>query len=154
MKVKDDPSCTSELFALACGPSCAAFSVDSCTVNGVKFIVHDHDLRRSTQNSGISTPNPSGGMYYGLLEEIIELEYIPFKVVLFKVKWFDTNNNGRIKRCTYRNNITQIMTDRVSFELQHKQHKSFTLISRVNVVMSRPSKILIIERFGTRISSW
>lgn len=116
MKVKDDPSCTSELFALACGPSCAAFSADSCTVNGVKFIVHDRDLRRSTQNSGISTPNPSGGMYYGQLEEIIELEYIPFKVVLFKVKWFDTNNNGRIKRCTYRNNITQIMTDRVSFE--------------------------------------
>ena len=101
---------------MACGPACTAVSVDSCVVNGVKFIVHDRDLRRSTQNSGISTPNPSGGMYYGQLEEILEFLYVPFKVVLFKVKWFDTNNEGRIKRCTYRNNITQIMTDRVSFQ--------------------------------------
>ncbi|PWA72180.1 hypothetical protein CTI12_AA272820 [Artemisia annua] len=93
LKVKNDPSCTSELFALACGPSCTAVSVDSCIVNGVKFNVHDRDLRRSTQNSGISTPNPSGGMYYGQLEEIPEFEYIPFKVVLFKVKWFNTNND-------------------------------------------------------------
>ncbi|PWA88122.1 hypothetical protein CTI12_AA123200 [Artemisia annua] len=117
LKVKNDPSCTSELFALACGPSYTAVLVDSCVVNGVKFNVHNRDLRRSTQNSGISTPNPSGGMYYGQLEEILEFEYIPFKVVLFKVKWFDTNNLGaRIKRCTHRNNITKIMTDRVAFE--------------------------------------
>ena len=101
---------------MACGPSYTAVLVDSCVVNGVKFNVHNRDLRRSTQNSGISTPNPSGGMYYGQLEEILEFEYIPFKVVLFKVKWFDTNNDGRIKRCTYRNNIIQIMTDRVAFE--------------------------------------
>ncbi|PWA76826.1 hypothetical protein CTI12_AA229420 [Artemisia annua] len=156
---KNDPSCTTELFALACGPSCTAVSVNSCIVNGVKFIVHDRDLRRSTQNSGISTPNPCGGMFYGQLEEILELLYIPFNfivhdrdlrrstqnsgistpnpcggmfygqleeilellyipfnVVLFKVKWFDTNNDGRIKRCTHRNNITQIMADRVAFE--------------------------------------
>ena len=82
----------------------------------MKFIVHDRDLRRSTQNSGISTPNPRGGMFYGQLEEILELLYIPFNVVLFKVKWFNTNNDGRIKRCTHRNNITQIMADRVAFE--------------------------------------
>ncbi|PWA37480.1 hypothetical protein CTI12_AA590070 [Artemisia annua] len=79
LKVKNDPSCTSELFALACGPSYTAVLVDSCVVNGVKFNVHNRDLRRSTQNSGISTPNPSGGMYYGQLEEILEFEYIPFK---------------------------------------------------------------------------
>lgn len=101
---------------MACGPSITAASVNSCIVNGVKFVVHDRDLRRSTQNSGISTPNPSGGMYYGQLEEILELFYIPLSVLLFKVKWFNTNNDGRIKRCTHRNNITQIMTDRVAFE--------------------------------------
>ena len=101
---------------MACGPSCTAVSVNSCIVNGVKFIVHDRDLRRSTQNSGISTPNPSGGIYYGQLEEILELLYIPFNVVLFKVKWFNNNDDGHIKRCTHRNNITQIMTDRVLFE--------------------------------------
>lgn len=82
----------------------------------MKFTVHDRDLRRSTQNSGISTPNPDGGMHYGQLEEILEFSYISFNVVLFKVKWFDTNNTNRLKRCTYRNNITQIMTDRVSFQ--------------------------------------
>ncbi|PWA69599.1 ionotropic glutamate receptor, metazoa, Periplasmic binding protein-like I [Artemisia annua] len=34
LKVKNDPSCTSELFALACGPSYTAVLVDSCVVNG------------------------------------------------------------------------------------------------------------------------
>ncbi|GKD54628.1 hypothetical protein Tco_1288015 [Tanacetum coccineum] len=33
--IKNDPSCTNELFALACGPSSTPISVNSCVVNGV-----------------------------------------------------------------------------------------------------------------------
>ncbi|GKB01984.1 hypothetical protein Tco_0830028 [Tanacetum coccineum] len=36
-----------------------------------------------------------GEMYYGQLQEILEFSYLSFKVVLFRVKWFDTSNEGR-----------------------------------------------------------
>ncbi|GJU14449.1 retrotransposon gag domain, retroviral aspartyl protease [Tanacetum coccineum] len=49
---------SSELFALACGPSHTLISVNSCVVNGVRFVVHSRDERRTTQNSGICLPGP------------------------------------------------------------------------------------------------
>ncbi|PWA61334.1 phospholipase-like protein [Artemisia annua] len=104
LKVKNDPTYTSELFALACGPSYNALSVNSCVVNGLKFILHNCDLRRSTQNSGISTPNPRGAMYCSQLKEILEFSHIPFKVVLFKVKWRnfrDTNKDVLFRRTCF-----------------------------------------------------
>ncbi|GKF13767.1 RNA-directed DNA polymerase, eukaryota [Tanacetum coccineum] len=51
------------------------------------------------------------------LEEILEFSYMPFKVVLFRVKWFDTSNEGRkIKHFVIRNNITQIWAHEESFK--------------------------------------
>nr|GEY48712.1 hypothetical protein [Tanacetum cinerariifolium] len=55
---------SSELFALACGPSQTPISVNSYVVNGVRFVVHSRDERRTTQNSGICSPGPEGEMYY------------------------------------------------------------------------------------------
>nr|GEY68126.1 hypothetical protein [Tanacetum cinerariifolium] len=55
---------SSELFALACGPSQTPISVNSCVVNGVRFVVHSRDECRTTQNSGICSPGPDGEMYY------------------------------------------------------------------------------------------
>ncbi|GJY26757.1 hypothetical protein Tco_0401483 [Tanacetum coccineum] len=48
--VDNDPgvSATSELFALACGPTPTPISVNSCVVNGVRFVVHSRDERRKT----------------------------------------------------------------------------------------------------------
>ncbi|PWA79884.1 hypothetical protein CTI12_AA202260 [Artemisia annua] len=85
-----DPRCTPDLFALACGPLSTATSINSCVVNGVKFVVHSRDVKRTTQNSGICSPGEKPGeMYYGQLEDILEFSYTQFKVVLFRVKWFD-----------------------------------------------------------------
>nr|GFB78031.1 hypothetical protein [Tanacetum cinerariifolium] len=56
------PSC--DLFALACGPSQTPISVNSCVVNGVRFVVHSRDERHTTQNSGICSPGPDEEMYY------------------------------------------------------------------------------------------
>nr|GFB63947.1 proton-dependent oligopeptide transporter family [Tanacetum cinerariifolium] len=96
--VDNDPGVneSSELFALACGPSQTPISVNSCVVNGVRFVVHSRDERRTTQNSGICSPGPDGEMYYGQLEQILEFLYFSFKTILFRVKWFDTSNKGRI----------------------------------------------------------
>ncbi|GJV26770.1 hypothetical protein Tco_1383218 [Tanacetum coccineum] len=51
--IDKDPgvSASSELFALACGPTPTPISV-----NGVRFVVHSRDERRTTQNNGICLP--------------------------------------------------------------------------------------------------
>ncbi|GKD50722.1 hypothetical protein Tco_1279698 [Tanacetum coccineum] len=86
--IDKDPgvSVSGELFALACGPTSSPISVNSCVVNGVRFVVHSRDERRTTQNNGICSPGEKDGeMYYGQLEEILEFLYMSFKVVLFRV---------------------------------------------------------------------
>nr|GEZ11580.1 hypothetical protein [Tanacetum cinerariifolium] len=76
--MENDPWCSpeSELFSLACGPESNANSYAACVVNSVKFLVHDRDIHRTTHNSGVATPGPNGEMFYGQLEEILELTYI------------------------------------------------------------------------------
>nr|GEZ65958.1 hypothetical protein [Tanacetum cinerariifolium] len=110
--VDKDPcvSACSELFALACGPTPTPISVNSYVVNDVRFIVHSRDECRITQNSGICSPGGKDReMYSGQLQEILEFSYLLFKVVFFRVKWFDTRNKGRIvQHYVIRNNMTQI----------------------------------------------
>ncbi|GJR16032.1 reverse transcriptase domain-containing protein [Tanacetum coccineum] len=69
-------------------------------------------------NSGICSPGGKDGeMYYGQLQEILEFLYLSFKVVLFRVKWFDTSNEGRkVKHLVLRNNMTQILTKGEAFK--------------------------------------
>nr|GFB31232.1 hypothetical protein [Tanacetum cinerariifolium] len=55
-------------------------------------------------------------MYYGQLEEILEFSYMSFNTVLFRVKWFDISNKGRVKHLVIRNNITQILASGESFK--------------------------------------
>ena len=66
-------------------------------VNGYRFHTEKHGSKRATYNSGVFTTAEYGD-YYGILEEIIEIEYpaLPLKrCVLFKCKWFDpTMNRG------------------------------------------------------------
>ncbi|GKB10412.1 hypothetical protein Tco_0844335 [Tanacetum coccineum] len=116
----NDPgvSATNELFALSSGPTPTPILVNSCVVNGVRFVMHNRDERRTTQNSDIFSPGGKDGeMYYGHLQEIIEFSYLSFKVVLFRVKWFDTSNEGRkVKHLVVRNNMTQILTKGEAFK--------------------------------------
>ncbi|GJU74598.1 hypothetical protein Tco_1266003 [Tanacetum coccineum] len=131
--INKDPcvSESGELFALACGPTPSPISVNSCVVNGVKFVIHSRDKHRTTQNSGICSPGEKDGeMYYGQLEEILEFSYMSFKVVLFRVKWFDTSNEGRkIKRFVIRNNITQIWAHEDDHDVIHFDNSSDLALS-------------------------
>nr|GEX53258.1 hypothetical protein [Tanacetum cinerariifolium] len=87
-------------------------------VNGVRFVVHSHHELHTTHNSDVCSPDDKDEeMYYGQLEEILEFSYMSFKVVLFRVKWFDTSNEGRkVKRFVIRNNMTQIQANDESFK--------------------------------------
>ncbi|GJX40293.1 hypothetical protein Tco_0255283 [Tanacetum coccineum] len=50
-------------------------------VNGVRFVVHSRDERRTTPNNGICSPDGNDGeMYYGQLQEILEFSYLSFKL--------------------------------------------------------------------------
>nr|GEW47376.1 hypothetical protein [Tanacetum cinerariifolium] len=60
-------STTSELFALACVPTWIPISVNSCVVDGVRYVVHSHDKGRTTQNSDICSP--------GLTEKCIMVSF-------------------------------------------------------------------------------
>ncbi|PWA95315.1 hypothetical protein CTI12_AA050410 [Artemisia annua] len=107
----NDPRCTPDLFALACGPLSTATSINSCVVNGVNFVVHSRDVKRTTQNSGICSPGEKPGeMYYGQLEDILEFSYTQFKVVLFRVKWFnlDKRVDGNTSLARFGEQVDQI----------------------------------------------
>ncbi|GJU43730.1 hypothetical protein Tco_1200996 [Tanacetum coccineum] len=65
-------STTSELFALACEPTWTPISINSCVVDGVRYVVHSRDECRTTLNSGICLLRPDGEMYYGQLQEFLE----------------------------------------------------------------------------------
>nr|GEV99147.1 reverse transcriptase domain-containing protein [Tanacetum cinerariifolium] len=82
-------SASSELFALACGLTPTSISVNSCIVNGVRFVMHSHDERRTTTNSDICSPG-------GKDEEI--------------------NEGRKVKHLVLRNNMTQIWAKGESFK--------------------------------------
>ncbi|XP_052625778.1 uncharacterized protein LOC111885117 [Lactuca sativa] len=89
------PECTNELKALAYGPL-NAYSYTACIVHGVRFVVYDHELRRTTQNSGVFTLGEDGTPFYGQFTEIIQLNYLSgYSVVLFRCKWFNTSGKRR-----------------------------------------------------------
>ena len=93
LQVAEPSRCSLELFALANGPAIHANSYSVCIVNGVRFVVHSRDIRRTTQNSGVSTYGVDGYTFYGQLEEILELNYVSgCNVVLFRCKWFNSSN--------------------------------------------------------------
>ncbi|GJS29930.1 reverse transcriptase domain-containing protein [Tanacetum coccineum] len=130
--VDKDPcvSTSNELFALACRPTPTPISVNSCVVNGVRFVVHSRDERYTTQNSGICSASEDGEMYYGQLEEILQFSYMSFKIVLFRVKWVDISNKGRkVKHFVIRNNITQILVNEDDPDVIHFDNSSDLALS-------------------------
>ena len=54
-------------------------------LNGLKFRTKDYEANRKTQNSGVSVAIEGGITYYGVLTDIIELNYSKkLQYVLFK----------------------------------------------------------------------
>ncbi|PKU70513.1 hypothetical protein MA16_Dca026113 [Dendrobium catenatum] len=64
-----------------------------CIVNGVMFLINQRDIRRVTQNSGVSVQGShkvESINFYGVLTDVVNLSYNDgTHVVLFKCKWFD-----------------------------------------------------------------
>lgn len=94
-----------ELRALARGPNPVGKRYRGFIINGFRFHVKNCETRRRTQNSGVvitaqtssfasrSDNNPIIGdvTYYGVLKDVIELEYFTGKkIVLFECDWVST----------------------------------------------------------------
>ncbi|XP_060169194.1 uncharacterized protein LOC132600090 [Lycium barbarum] len=78
------------------------YSMDKYVVNGFKFTTEERSKHTKTNNSGVwvkgGDGNQAGVDYYGVIKEILELEYSgggKKRIVLFRCKWFDpTPNRG------------------------------------------------------------
>nr|GEY41407.1 reverse transcriptase domain-containing protein [Tanacetum cinerariifolium] len=80
------------------------------------------------------------------LQEILEFLYLLFKIVLFRVKWFDTSNEGhKVKHFVLRN-MTQIWAKGESFK--HDQYILATQVKQVfylEDMARRPPKWKVVE---------
>ena len=84
---------------------CTGYEVNNCT-----FYTKTLDDKSTVQNSGVSLEAESlqfstskdqspvlGSMrYYGIIEEIWEVDYTKFFVPLFKCKWFDNKSGVKV----------------------------------------------------------
>ncbi|WRX10853.1 protein of unknown function DUF4216 - like 2 [Theobroma cacao] len=92
------------LIEISYGPGRMIRCYSGYFVNGFKFHTLDYGKNRKTMNSGVcikgSFYNDHERDFYGILVDIIELEYfgIGNRVVLFKCHWFDTEKRIKVDR--------------------------------------------------------
>ncbi|GJR49194.1 uncharacterized protein Tco_1399715 [Tanacetum coccineum] len=72
-------------------------------INGYTFYTRQQDQKSTMQNSGVTliastTENNTKDSYYGVIEEIWELDYNSFVIPLFKCKWVDNRRGLLIDR--------------------------------------------------------
>nr|GMD54306.1 uncharacterized protein LOC110657485 [Ipomoea batatas] len=89
------------LQSLARGPIKYVTCFNGYVVNGFRFRIEDNDKGCRTQNSGVYVIGDLGTdtnpvEYYGVLTEILELQYLGARrVVLFRCRWFNVHDNEK-----------------------------------------------------------
>ena len=84
---------TNKVRWLAEGPNTEARRMKRYVVNGTKFRTKDYEENKKTQNSGVSVATDGGSTYYGVLSDIIELNYYDnLRYILFPPCQFFTFN--------------------------------------------------------------
>nr|CAD1817938.1 unnamed protein product [Ananas comosus var. bracteatus] len=94
-----DKTVSQELLHLARGPDKRVNKYTGYLINGFRFHTKEHEKFLKTQNSGVFVRGDDGlssKEYYGLILDIIELQYQGSKrIALFKCHWWDVYNCGR-----------------------------------------------------------
>ena len=87
-----------QLAFLARGPSTTILKFQGYDINGYTFYTRAQDKKSTNQNSGVridaTDSNGNKNSYYGVIEEIWELEYGPLKIPLFKCQWVKLTAGG------------------------------------------------------------
>ena len=95
---------------LAAKPSFSVLTYQGYLVNGVRYFTKERDDIRVVQNSGVSViakavqvssakdlnPVESDLTFYGIIQEIWELDYHAFKAPLFLCKWASNDKGIRV----------------------------------------------------------
>lgn len=89
--------CDASLLALARGPVSVIKKYDGLIINGYRFHTKQRERLRKTQNNGLMV-EADNRQYYGVLTDVIELDYRGvFKVVLFRAEWVDIRNSRGLR---------------------------------------------------------
>jgi hypothetical protein len=92
-----------DLVSLANGPDRRVIVHGSFNIKGARFRTVAREKNRKTQNSGVMAkvdiPTGNGDEYYGVLQEVLELQYDHNKhgdrsVFLFHCDWYDLQTKG------------------------------------------------------------
>jgi hypothetical protein len=97
-QVNGDCTIHPQLALLARGPSSIIVKFQPYDINGYTFYIRDHDRKTIHQNSGFRIDamdnNNNKYSYYGVIEEIWELEYGPLNILLFLCQWVKPIGGG------------------------------------------------------------
>ena len=104
-------------------------------ISGYKFHTEEWFTGKKTNNSGVCVKGERDIDYYGVLQEIIELEYVvdwPKKnIVIFWCRWYDPDSNG-----------TKVNPQYKIVEINHKRqchfYDTFIIAQNVNQVYYVP----------------
>ena len=124
---------------LAGKPSYSVLTYEGYLVDGVRFFTKERDNSRVVQNSGVSlvaktvqvssakdlNPVESDMTFYGIIEEIWELDYHAFKAPLFLCKWAE--NEKGIK-------VDDLGFTLVDFSRQGHKNDKYVSVDQVNQV--------------------
>ncbi|CAL9017949.1 unnamed protein product [Prunus brigantina] len=103
---EDNHGVSENLRWLAAGPNMAVPSYRSYLIKGIKFNIKAQDDVRTTQNSGVyllahtmqvasakdKNPILSNMGFYGVIQEIWDLDYQKFKIPVFRCDWIDSTS--------------------------------------------------------------
>ena len=112
-------------------------------INGLKFKSSNVETNRKTQNNEVSVVIEGGNTFYGVLTNIIELNYSGnIKHVLFKCTWVDDQNRRRYKTDEFRFSM-------VNFT--HFIHGGEKIEDEPYVLASQATQVFLLKIKGTKI---
>ena len=99
MNASEKKKLSDKLIWLARYPDNEAKQFKCYVINSLKFRIKDFEATRKTQNSGVCVVTEGGPTYYGVLINIIELNYSDkYRYVLFKCQWIDIISGRGLKK--------------------------------------------------------
>ena len=97
-KLIGDSTIDVQLQWLTRGPSATIMQYQGYEINGYTFYTRAQDEKSTNQNSGVRIDakghDGNKDSYFGVIEEIWELDYGPLKIPLFRCKWVNRTGGG------------------------------------------------------------
>ena len=134
---RERTSLNDTIITLSKGPYTLVNRLKHYVINGLKFRSSHVETNKKTQNSGVSVVTEGGNTFYGVLTDIIELNYSgSIRHVLFKCTWVDDKNRRGYK------------TDEFGFPMvnfTHSIHGGEEIVDEPYVLASQATQVFYVE---------